>query len=129
MITMEAHGLKRLINKTDPKKLEASIGATMEQACERAFELAVGYCPKDTGELVESMFKECGKDSFSIGANARHAVFNEFGSIRTPIGDVKSPKAAKFVGVRPFIRPAIYQVKNEFPELFRKKYSSILEHG
>ena len=129
MITIEMKGMQRLIDRTDPKKLKESIGSTMNEACNLAYDWAVIYCPIDTGELVESMYKNCDETSFEIGANAKHAVFNEFGSIRTPIGSIESPKAAKYKGVRPFIRPAMYKVKNMFPELFWKRYSSIVEHG
>ena len=117
------------------KKLEAfnkgnfdkTIIATMEDARQAVLEYAVGYAPKDTGKLAESIYANPvdGGKGFDLGAEALYAVFNEYGSITTPIGNVSSPKAAKKTGVRPFLRPALLKVRGEFPELFGKKFQNI----
>ena len=66
---------------------------------------------------------------FQLFATAKHAVFNEYGSVRTPIGNVGSPISAKKKGFRPFLRPAIYKATAEADYIFRKKLIRIMSHG
>ena len=127
---MQVTGLNKVIE--DMKKLSDTdkiIGQTMDEARERCEGYAIGYCPKDTGELAESIYSYSTGNSFVIGALAKHAVFNEFGSLTTPIGSPQSPIAAKKTGVRPFLRPSIYRVKQEMPEIFGKKLHEVIGHG
>ena len=130
MIEMKVSGLNKVVE--DMKKLSDTdkiVEKTMDEARVRCETYAIGYCPKDTGELAESIYAYSTGNGFVIGALAKHAVFNEFGSITTPIGSPHSPIAAKKVGVRPFIRPAIYKVKQEMPEIFGKKLHEVIGHG
>jgi hypothetical protein len=76
--------------------------------------------PVDTGELHASIHVEDIKHGFILSADAEHAIFNEYGSITTPIGSVNAPKPAKYYGYRPFMRPAILRVMREIPILFNK---------
>ena len=87
------------------------------------------YVPVDTEELRDSIYYEITNDGFYLGANARHSVFNEYGSIRTPIGSIENPRSAVKKGFRPFIRPALYEIRNKHPEMFRKKWSELISHG
>jgi len=130
MLEIHQTGLNDWVQKTKKmSNMEKIMKATMDDARQRAESYAIGYCPKDTGELAESIYSHLEGEGFVVGASAKHAVFNEYGSITTPIGDVESPIAAKKTGVRPFIRPAIYQVKKEMPEIFGKKMHEIVLHG
>jgi len=122
-LQMTMKGLPELIESLDGKHIINANKETIADVCEYAYELAMGFCPKDTGELAESIYKECRDDSFEIGADAPHAIFNEYGSITTPIGNVNAPKAAKKTGVRPFIRPALYRAVAEYETVFFKKYA------
>lgn len=127
---MQVSGLNETI--ANMKKLSDTdkiVSQTMDEARERCEAYALGYCPKDTGELAESIYAYSTGNGFVIGALAKHAVFNEFGSITTPIGSPQSPVAAKKTGVRPFLRPAIYHVKQEMPEIFGKKLHEMIGHG
>lgn len=127
---MQVTGLNEAIaNMKKLSNTDKMVKETMEEARGRCEEYAMGYCPKDTGELAESIYSYSIGNGFVIGALAKHAVFNEFGSITTPIGSPQSPIAAKKTGVRPFIRPAIYKVKQEMPEIFGKKLHEVIAHG
>ena len=134
MIEFRQHGLNNFIKKANginKGNVDKATMATMEEARQAAYEYARRYAPKDTGELAESIYANPtdGGKGFSLGADAKHAVFNEYGSITTPIGDVSSPKAAKKTGVRPFMRVALVKVRDEFPEVFGKKFQNIIGHG
>ena len=96
---------------------------------EKAEKYAIQMCPVDTGELQGSIYLDVDKDGFELGASAGHAVFNEYGSITTPIGSISSPKAAKKTGFRPFLRPSVYKATRQAPEIFGKKLASISAHG
>ena len=100
-----------------------------EEAREMAENYARGYCPVDTGELLESIYSYPIRNGFRLGANAKHAVFNEFGSITTPIGDPSSPLPAKYVGVRPFLRPALFDVARDYPKVFNRVFMELIGHG
>lgn len=117
--------IEDLKDMCNPDNLEKAVEGTMWDAEARCFVYALGNCPKDTGELAESLYTYPIKDGFVIGDDAGHAAANEFGSITTPIGDVDAPMAAKKVGVRPFIRPAIHKVRDEFVDIFDLNYSEI----
>jgi len=126
MLELRQKGVENLINKaknmdSDIRKI---IDGTLDDARSRCNVYAMGYVPKDTGRLAESIYSYRIKNGFVIGADsniAPYAIFNEYGSITTPIGDVSSPMAAKKTGVRPFLRPAIYNTIAEMDEMFGLK--------
>lgn len=129
MIELRQEGLNdiiKLLKKTKPKEI---VEKTMEEARMKAEMYAQGYCPVDTGELIESIYTEPISNGFVLGADAKHAVFNEYGSITTPIGDVTAPLPAKKVGVRPFLRPALLRVREEMTDIFNKKLQRLVSHG
>jgi len=130
MLEFRQRGLNDFIKKAtsiNKGNIDKAIIATIDDARQAAYEYAVGYAPKDTGKLAESVYANPveGGMAFMLGATADYAVFNEYGSITTPIGDVSSPRAAKKTGVRPFLRPALLHVRQEFPKVFGGKFQNI----
>jgi len=129
MIGLTITGLvdvQKMFSKLGEEKLYVS---TVQDVGKNAKEYAHQMCPVDTGTLRDSIFLNSNKDGFELGANAPYAVFNEYGSIYTPIGSVKSPKAAKKTGFRPFIRPSIYRATREVDSIFGQKLAEITSHG
>jgi len=82
---------------------------TIRDVAKEAEKYAKQMCPVDTGRLKKSIYLSLEKSGFQLGASAPYAIFNEYGSITTPIGSVGSPIAAKKAGVRPFLRPAMHR--------------------
>jgi phage gpG-like protein len=128
LLEFEQKGLKSFTDNLKKVDVREIVKNTMRDAEKAAKEYAVGYAPKDTGELAESIYTVPIKDGFIIGASVRYAVFNEYGSIYTPVGTIDFPLPAKKVGVRPFIRPAMRRVQQEFPKLQKKHMERVL-HG
>lgn len=131
MLEFSQSGLNNFVKKAEgvSKGFKGKVMEAMDDARQRAEMYAQGYCPVDTGELIESIYTELLDNGFILGADAKHAVFNEFGSLTTPIGNVTAPVAAKKVGVRPFIRPSIYRVRQEMPKIFGGKMQELVSHG
>ena len=102
---------------------------TVRQTGQLAGKYARQMCPVDTGAMRDSIYINYSKSGFELGASTPYAVFNEYGSIHTPIGSVQSPRAAKMTGYRPFLRPAMYRATGEMPEIFNKKLAQITTHG
>ena len=80
-------------------------------------------CPVDTGALRSSIFLERERKGFVLGASASYAVFNEYGSISTPLGK------AKYHGQRPFLRPSAYKAMRIAPDVFNDYFEKIVGHG
>jgi hypothetical protein len=101
-----------------------------EQLAKEAKDLCIKkFVPVDTGELRDSLYTEVTKEGFVLGANARHAVFNEYGSLYTPIGGINNPAKAKKKGFRPFIRPTLYEMRKKHRKIFHGKWYQIVGHG
>lgn len=129
MISIEQTGMEDIIGRLKKFSMPKTVNKAMNNARERAEIYAMGYAPKDTGELAESIYSYDTDGGFILGASAKHAVFNEYGSITTPVGSVMSPLPAKKVGIRPFLRPALLHVREEIPKLFKKYSEEIVTHG
>jgi len=127
MIEFIQLGLNEYIEKLQStnKNFRNIIDSTMDKARHRAKELAEEYVPEDTTILRQSIYTELIDNGFIIGADAPYAVFNEYGSITTPAGDVSAPIAAKYKGQRPFLRPALYQLRNEMRQIFGEKLQNV----
>jgi phage gpG-like protein len=97
---------------------------TMEAVAQDAYNLARDkYVPvyeKDGGTLRDSIFYECTKETCVLGATAPYAVWNEYGSIHSPLGPGKK------CGQRPFLRPAMIEARNHAQDFFNKKMYRIL---
>jgi len=120
MTDLQQSGLNEVVEKL--KKVDKNMfNEIMNEARVRAEFYARKYCPVDTGELENSIYSLNTNSGFVLGASARHAIFNEYGSMTTPVGYVTSPLPAKKTGFRPFLRPAIYRVRQEMQELFGGK--------
>ena len=129
MISLHASGLKEV------QKIFTELGkpelytSTVQDVGKKAKQYAREYSPVDTGALRKSIFLQSDKEGFQLGAWAAHAVFNEYGSIRTPIGSVEAPIAAVKKGFRPFLRPAMYKAMREVDYIFGQKVAKIVSHG
>lgn len=124
---MKQSGLLDAIKTFENADVRGAAKDMMQWAADRCEELVVEhYVPFDTGELHDSVFTEVYDDHFIIGASAKHAVFNEYGSYTTPIGAPDSPIEAKKKGYRPFLRPALYQVRREMPDVFGQKLQTLM---
>ena len=129
MIGIATIGLNAFLKTLDKMKEVTESDDTFEYFAQRAKQYAEEYCPRDTGELVNSIYVEILPDGFILGATAGHAIFNEYGCYNLPCGSPSSPVPAKYIGFRPFLRPAIFKVKSEFSEIFGKKVLVIAYHG
>ena len=129
MIGLEMTGLVDVINSFKKLKDEEIIKSTMEETGKNAKKYAKEYSPVDTDELRKSIDVDFDSNGFYLYADIFYAVFNEYGSIRTPIGSVGSPKSAKYQGFRPFLRPAIYKARDEVEDIFGKKLVRTFLHG
>jgi len=129
MIELEMIGMNSILGKLKKFSMKDAVDDTMEEAARTAKLYAEAFAPWATGELMESIYADVIPGGFILGANARHAVFNEYGSLTTPIGTVQAPLPAKIVGVRPFLRPALYKVKQEMQKTFEKSCEELISHG
>jgi len=129
MIALEMIGMNSILGKLKKLSVKDAVDNTMEEAARIAKLYAENYAPLATGELKNSIYSHTVPGGFVLGANAKHAVFNEYGSLTTPIGSVQAPLPAKIVGVRPFLRPAIYEVKQEMQKTFNKSVEELISHG
>ena len=129
-VQIRIEGLNDIIDMLDEIEKGDWARSTMHEIGANAKRYAKDeYCPVDTGELRSSIYLRSDKNGFQLFATAPHAIFNEYGSIFTPIGSVENPKKAKKKGFRPFLRPAIYKATGEAEYLFRKKLAKIISHG
>jgi len=119
-------GVQNLFKKLGEEKLYVS---TVQDVGKQAKKYALQMVPVDTGMLKKSIYLKSSKMGFELGATAKHAVFNEYGSLTTPIGSVESPMSAVKTGFRPFLRPSIYKASREVDQIFGKKLASITVHG
>ena len=130
MIGIEISGLvdvQRFFNELGKHEFYESI---IHEVGEKAKEYAEKLCPVgDTGDMKDSIDVTFYRDGFVLEAGTEYAVFNEYGSIFTPIGSVSSPKPAKKVGFRPFLRPALYKATGEVDYIFGQKMARISMHG
>jgi HK97 gp10 family phage protein len=125
MIGIEVTGLKKLTDKLKKAEKSDMFEQTNKEAANLAYERAIHNdygAPVDTGELRRSVYVNIIKDGFELGATARHAIFNEYGSIYTPLGP------GKMSGFRPFIRPAVYHAIQRYPGIFSKNWKRVM-HG
>lgn len=82
-------------------------------------------CPVDKGALKASTYLTKTQNGFEIGATAKHAVYNEYGSISTPIGDINNPLSAKYAGFRPFLRVSAHRALSELNSIFKMRVEKI----
>ena len=130
MIGLEMIGLVDVTRAFKKMGKRDIIEETMKETGERAKYYAENiYVPVDTGELKESIDVDYDENGFYLYADAKHAVFNEYGSIYTPVGTVAAPKPAKYQGFRPFLRPSIYRATAEVEDIFGKKLIRTFLHG
>jgi len=129
MIEMMISGLSNLYNIFDSVEKSTDSKELYKEAAETAKQYAEENCPYDTGTLMETIYVEVQDDGFIIGAYAPYAVYNEYGSIYTPAGTVMAPRPAKYSGFRPFLRPAVYRVREEFGETFGRNLIRLTAQG
>ena len=129
MIEIEMKGLNSVVKNLGKVESLIKDRSIFREAALFARNEAKRLSPVDTGILRQSIYFETAKDGFYLGAKAPYAIFNEYGSIKTPAGSIESPLPAKKHGQRPFLRPALYETWKKFPEIFKKKFNSISSQG
>ena len=129
MIGITFSGLNDVMRMFEELGKDELYESTMDEVADRAKDYAEQLSPVDTGTLRESINVIKRGTEFELYADAPYAVFNEYGSIFTPIGSVDSPKPAKYAGFRPFLRPAAYKAMREVDYIFGKKVGQITSHG
>jgi len=127
-IQVNVLGIKELLSKCKDLESLDWVRQANDEAADWAEETAIHMCPVDTGELQASIYLKKHQYSFELGATAKHAVFNEYGSITTPAGSPENPISAKYAGFRPFIRPAIYDTKAKYGDWVSANFKRVM-HG
>lgn len=125
MIGITITGLNDVTKAFKEMEKDELYQSTMNEVADVAYNWLQTLCPVDTGFLLSTTFVTKQKNGFELGATAPYAVYNEFGSIYTPIGGVHSPIPAKYAGFRPFVRPAAYRAMEQLPYIFGQKVVSI----
>jgi len=122
MLGIEINGLVDVTSAFEDMSKSDVLEQIMEETANNAKKYAMEYSPVDTGELKSSIDTITYQDGFYLYADTDYAIFNEYGSIYTPIGKVFAPIPAKYQGFRPFLRPAVYKATGEVEYLFGEKY-------
>jgi hypothetical protein len=131
MLSFRIIGLEKVVaNLKDAADIRHYAKAVDETIAE-AVRLAKEYAPvsdpskySHSGTLEASIYAEGG----TIVADAPWAVFNEYGCWNIEVGTIRNPKGSisgsgKFA-YRPFLRPALYQAIDNFPERLFSKFSA-----
>ena len=140
MIALEMHGLKEVMAKFS----RAAEGDWITEGIEDAANIALGeaqkWCPKDSGDLHDSIAISPLPDGFTLEAGGTtinssgidYSIFQEFfSSPYTSVGTPESPIAATDtqgnMAFRPFLRPALIKARDMAKDEFGKKLYRIME--
>ena len=87
------------------------------------------YAAVDKGEMMESIrYEKLGGGRFKIIVDVPWAIYQEYGTMYMPAGTVESPKAVVSTSgksaFRPFMRPAIFLIGEEFEEYIKRVFMS-----
>jgi len=130
MIGIELHGYNKMIAMAKKADSKLALKGIMKKAGNDAKKLCRDkYVPVDKGDLKKSVFVEIMDDAFILGANARHGVYNEYGSWNLTMGTPRNPVDANKEGYRPFIRPTLIEIRSQYPEIFRETWERIMHGG
>ena len=101
----------------------------LKQVGEQSVQYAKMYAPVDTGMMEEDIYGYLVGEEFILTCGIDWAVYNEYGTIKMPVGSPDSPlgiisTSGKYA-FRPFMRPATIRASDEAPEIFDKKIIEI----
>ena len=101
--------------------LEPLMPEIRDLICGAIVERAKDLCPVYTGFMKASIdWNPIGRDQGTIFVGAPYAHFIEYGTYKIKIGTIESPMPSptRFrIGFRPFLRPAVYQIKANASQL------------
>ena len=129
LISIKISGINELINKAKQSSNPKMYSNSLKQMGENAIKYAKMYAPEDTGIMADDIQGHIEGDEFIMECLVPWATFNEYGSMYMKVGTPNSPLAVistngKYA-FRPFMRPAMYRARDEFPELFHEKWARI----
>ena len=112
--------------------MEEWVDDGMKELAIETMYLAKRYAPEDTMRLMKDIkYGRNGPNDWYVTADpvdkygTHYAVYNEYGSIRTPAGTPESPIASVSANgkycFRPFMRTAAYQIQQNASEIVLSK--------
>lgn len=87
------------------------------------------YVAVDTGEMMNAIrYEKLGGGKFKIVVDVPWAIYQEYGTKFMPAGTPESPKAIVSTSgkpaFRPFMRPALFLIGEEFDEYIKRVFMS-----
>lgn len=103
-----------------------------EQIVKDTVSLMRRYAAVDTGEMMNAIrYEKLGGGKFKIIVDVPWAIYQEYGTKMMPVGTPESPKAITSTSgksaFRPFMRPAIFLINEEFDEYIKRVFMSFRE--
>lgn len=120
--TVNITGIERLnsnLGKIDKELFDKVVA----EVAKETYNYAKEYAAVDTGELVDSIYHHPISNGWVVGATAKHAVYNEFGSWNIGIGG-RISKSGKPC-FTPFLRPSAVKALNTAPAKFGVKLRAV----
>ena len=114
------------------KKLcdKQKITQTVESLVYETADLIRRYAPERYGKLVNSINVIKKGNAYEIIVDVPYAIHMEYGTRYFPVGTIDSPRARTSTSGKPcfhpFIRPAVWQMMNKFPDIIKKALFSNL---
>ncbi len=104
---------------------EKNLKATLEEAVKIATELTREYAPRKTGDLEESIhYIKDADGKYQIIVDVPYAEAMEYGTKYFEVGSVANPRSRTSTSGKPcfhpFMRPAVWQTMNEFPDIVKR---------
>ena len=110
-------------------KVKAAKIAGLEICGGTAERYAKGYCPKDTGNLANSIAHEArGEDTEAIGTATYYAPYVEFGHHQQPgryVPAIGKRLVASFVSPKPYMASALENHAGEYIDIIKSELSGI----
>jgi len=120
-------GLRQAINFNRKVSSDAELNKMHEDIVRDTVSLMRQYAAVASGEMMHSIrYEKVGKNRFKIIVDVPWAIYQEYGTKYMPAGTPENPKPVISTSgksaFRPFMRPAVFVMNNEFPEYIRRVF-------
>lgn len=126
-MSLTVTGLRAAVLFTNKVSKDTPLNQMHEDIVRDTVSLMRLYAAVDIGEMMNSIkYTKIGKNKFRITINVPWAIYQEYGTKYMPAGSPEQPlpviSTSGKSAFRPFARPAIFIIGNEYPEYIRRVF-------
>ena len=126
-MTLTVTGLTAAMNFTRKVTKGSGLEQMHEDIVKDTVSLMRQYAAVDTGEMMNAIrYEKLGDCKFRIIIDVAWAIYQEYGTKYMPAGSPEHPKPVTSTSgkpaFRPFARPAVWLINEEFPEYIKRVF-------